>query len=379
MSGLDIAGRYHFIGIGGAGMSVVAELLASRGARVSGSDRADSPVLERLRGLGITVFAGHDPAHVPADAVVVVSTAIRESNPELAAARGRGQRVVHRSEALALAATGMRFVGVAGAHGKTTTSGMLAVALRSAGADPSVAVGGVVPQFGSGAHLGAGDVFVAEADESDGSFLNYSPSVEVVTNVEPDHLDRYGSREAFEAVFAEFASRLVPGGALVACAEDPGAARLASHARERGITTITYGRPGRCAQRPDAAIEDVDSTASGSTARVEWDGQAAVLRLAVAGEHNVLNATAALLAGAALGVGLPEMAAGLASFTGTARRFEERGRVGSRRLFDDYAHHPTEVAAALRQARVVAGAGGVTVVFQPHLYSRTRIFAGLAF
>lgn len=375
MSGLDIAGRYHFIGIGGAGMSVVAELLASRGARVSGSDRADSPVLERLRGLGITVFAGHDPAHVPADAVVVVSTAIRESNPELAAARGRGQRVVHRSEALALAATGMRFVGVAGAHGKTTTSGMLAVALRSAGADPSVAVGGVVPQFGSGAHLGAGDVFVAEADESDGSFLNYSPSVEVVTNVEPDHLDRYGSREAFEAVFAEFASRLVPGGALVACAEDPGAARLASHARERGITTITYGRPGHCAQRPDAAIEDVDSTASGSTARVEWDGQAAVLRLAVAGEHNVLNATAALLAGAALGVGLPEMAAGLASFTGTARRFEERGRVGSRRLFDDYAHHPTEVTAALRQARVVAGAGGVTVVFQPHLYSRTRIFA----
>ena len=169
-----IEGHFHFIGIGGAGMSVVAELLAARGARVTGSDRADSDVLVRLNEKGIRAFVGHDATHVDDDATVVVSTAIRESNPELARARELGLDVIHRSQALALAASGMRFVGVAGAHGKTTTSGMIAVGLRAAGLDPSVAVGGIVPQFGSGAHLGTSDVFVAEADESDGSFLNYT-------------------------------------------------------------------------------------------------------------------------------------------------------------------------------------------------------------
>ena len=242
MSEPSLQDRFHLIGVGGAGMSVVAELLVSRGAVVAGSDREESQVLDHLRSVGVRVDVGHDASHVDPEAVVVVSSAIREDNPELAVARRRGQLVIHRSQALALAASGMRFVAVAGAHGKTSTSGMLAIALRACGLDPSVAVGGVLPQLGTGAHLGGGEVFVAEADESDGSFLNYSPAIEIVTNVEPDHLDRYHSREEFEEIFVEFVRRLVPGGLLVACAEDPGAARLANTAKSLGARVVTYGR-----------------------------------------------------------------------------------------------------------------------------------------
>ena len=205
---------FHLIGIGGAGMSVVAQLLAARGARVSGSDAHGSPAFDHLSDLGITTHLGHDAANVPAGSTVVVSTAIKGTNPELAEARRRDQEVIHRSQALALAAQGLDFVAVAGAHGKTTTSGMLAEALTDAGADPSFAIGGVVRALGTGAHLGGGSSLVAEADESDRSFLNYTPRVEIVTNVEPDHLDTYGTTEAFEAAFVDFAHRLVPGGLL---------------------------------------------------------------------------------------------------------------------------------------------------------------------
>lgn len=370
-----IEGHFHFIGIGGAGMSVVAELLAARGARVTGSDRADSDVLARLNEKGIRAFVGHDATHVDDDATVVVSTAIRESNPELARARELGLDVIHRSQALALAASGMRFVGVAGAHGKTTTSGMIAVGLRAAGLDPSVAVGGIVPQFGSGAHLGTSDVFVAEADESDGSFLNYTPSIEVVTNVEPDHLDRYGTREAFEAIFVDYAKRLVPGGLLVCCAEDAGTARLSESARELGIRVVTYGRPDKSVVDADVTICDVEMTSSSCRARVSYGDISAELSLGVSGVHNILNAVGAWIAGVELGVEPGLMASSLAGFTGTARRFELRGTVGDRRVFDDYAHHPTEVSVAIEQARLVADGADVTVVFQPHLYSRTRLFA----
>ncbi|WP_438271457.1 UDP-N-acetylmuramate--L-alanine ligase [Schaalia turicensis] len=356
-------------------MSVVAELLAARGARVTGSDRADSDVLARLNEKGIRAFVGHDATHVDDDATVVVSTAIRESNPELARARELGLDVIHRSQALALAASGMRFVGVAGAHGKTTTSGMIAVGLRAAGLDPSVAVGGIVPQFGSGAHLGTSDVFVAEADESDGSFLNYTPSIEVVTNVEPDHLDRYGTREAFEAIFVDYAKRLVPGGLLVCCAEDAGTARLSESARELGIRVVTYGRPDKSVVDADVTICDVEMTSSSCRARVSYGDISAELSLGVPGVHNILNAVGAWIAGVELGVEPGLMASSLAGFTGTARRFELRGTVGDRRVFDDYAHHPTEVSVAIEQARLVADGADVTVVFQPHLYSRTRLFA----
>lgn len=370
-----IEGSFHLIGIGGAGMSVVAELLKERGAQVSGSDRADSEALERLKALGVECFIGHDEANVPEGAVVVVSTAIRETNPELMIARRRSQRIIHRSQALALAASGMRFLAVAGAHGKTTTSGMTAVALRAAGLDPSVAVGGIIPQFGSGAHLGAGDVFVAEADESDASFLNYRPAVEIVTNVEPDHLDRYGTPEAFEAVFVDFAKRLAPGGLLIACAEDPGAARLAASARGLGIRVLAYGRPESSRIAPDVEIHELEVTARSARAILRSGGRSVRIALSVPGEHNVLNAAAAWAAGVELGVEPQAMASCLEAFTGTARRFEARGEVGGRRVFDDYAHHPTEVAAAIAEARLVAEGAPVVVLFQPHLFSRTRIFA----
>ena len=375
MSEPTLEDRFHLIGIGGAGMSVVAELLASRGATVEGSDREESAVLEHLRSVGVRAFVGHEASHVDPTSVVVVSTAIREDNPELAIARERGQLVMHRSQALALAATGMRFVAVAGAHGKTSTSGMLAIALAACGLDPSVAVGGVLPQLGTGAHLGGGDVFVAEADESDGSFLNYSPAIEIVTNVEPDHLDRYHSREEFEQIFVEFARRMVPGGLLVTCAEDEGAVRLADAARAEGLRVVTYGRAERALCEVDVAISDVQVSAHGARARLAWGEHSAELVMSVPGEHNVLNAAGAWAAGIECGLEPQAVADGLGRFTGAARRFEARGQVGTRRLFDDYAHHPTEVEAAIREARVVADGAQVTVVFQPHLYSRTRIFA----
>ena len=236
-------------------------------------------------------------------------------------------------------------------------------------------VGGVLPQLGTGAHLGGGEVFVAEADESDGSFLNYSPAIEIVTNVEPDHLDRYHSREEFEEIFVEFVRRLVPGGLLVACAEDPGAARLADTAKSLGARVVTYGREEHSQCEADVLICDVSVDAEGASASLAWGPRRARLRLAVPGEHHVLNAAAAWVAGIECGVEPQAMADGLGTYAGAARRFESRGAVGGRRLFDDYAHHPTEVKAAIEQARVVAAGGEVTVVFQPHLYSRTRIFA----
>ncbi len=356
---------HHLIGIGGAGMSVVAELLAARGNAVQGSDARHSAVLDRLAEQGIATFVGHDAGHVGPGMVVVVSTAIRADNPELVRARGLGLEVVHRSEALARAAAGMDFVAVAGAHGKTTTSAMIAVALREAGLDPSWAIGGTVVGVGSGAHLGSGRVFVAEADESDRSFLNYSPRIAVVTNVEPDHLDHYGSEEAFIAAFHDFLARIVPGGLLVACRDDAGASGLLDVARARGIRCVSYGRSAPSG--PDDIAVDGDDVVVG--------GRREPLVLRVAGDHNRLNAAAALAVGLELGVDLPTMTRSLAAFTGTGRRFEERGRRSGVVVVDDYAHHPTEVAATLGAARAAAGDGRVLVLFQPHLFSRTRQFA----
>ncbi|MFC4556375.1 UDP-N-acetylmuramate--L-alanine ligase [Georgenia faecalis] len=367
-----MADAAHLIGIGGAGMSPVAELLAARGWAVSGSDARDSAVLDRLRAHGIDAHAGHDAAHVPDGALVVVSTAVRPTNPELVHARERGLRVVHRSEALALAAQGQELVAVAGAHGKTTTSAMIAVALTALGLDPSFAIGGEVLALGTGAHLGTGRAFVAEADESDGSFLNYRPAVAVVTNVEPDHLDHYGSRAAFEQAFVDFAGRVLPGGLLVACADDAGGLALARRVPGR---VLTYGTVEAPLDGPHVRLLDVVTGPTGSRARLVTDDGDVPLELAVGGEHNLLNATAAWCAGVAVGADPVAMAAALGTFTGTARRFQARGEAGGVRVVDDYAHHPTEVAATLRTARLAAGEGRVIALFQPHLYSRTRTFA----
>jgi UDP-N-acetylmuramate--alanine ligase len=381
-------GRVHLIGVGGAGVSVVARLLAARGLTVQGADAVDGPMLSTLRADGIRVWVGHDAAHVvaadgtPTVDTVVVSSAVRESNPELAAARAAGIRVLHRSEALASLMLGQRAVAVAGAHGKTTTSAMIATTLRACGVDASFAIGGTVlvrDRAGTltavpGGHRGTSDILVAEADESDGSFLNYAPTVAVVTNVEPDHLDHYGTREAFDAAFVAFAARLRAGGVLVACADDDGAARLAAAHRGNGGTVVTYGTdPGA-----DVVIRDIVTGADGATGTVmggPLGSEPHVLRLSVPGAHNVLNAAAAVVAAALLGVPAADAASGAAAFAGTGRRFESRGEAGGVRVVDDYAHHPTEIEALLRAARPVAGEGRLLVLFQPHLFSRTRIFA----
>ena len=373
-------GRVHLIGVGGAGMSAVAALLAARGLTVSGSDATDGPALAGLRDAGVTVHVGHDAAYVAGADTVVVSSAVRESNLELAAARAAGLRVLHRSQALAALMADRDTVAVAGAHGKTTTSAMIATALLAAGRDPSFAIGGTVlpPLAGadesagavpSGARAGDGP-FVAEADESDGSFLNYAPLVAVVTNVEPDHLDHWGTREAFEDAFAAFVRRVRPGGLLVACADDEGAARLVARVPP-GLAVTTYGRTPTA----DVLVGPTTAAADGAWVTPVTDADGTVqLRLAVPGEHNGLDAAAAFVALRRLGLTGREAAAGLAAFRGTGRRFEDRGTAGGVRVVDDYAHHPTEVAALLRAARQVTD-GRLVVLFQPHLYSRTRTFA----
>ncbi|OLT46778.1 UDP-N-acetylmuramate--L-alanine ligase [Cellulosimicrobium sp. CUA-896] len=380
VTSLDALGTVHLVGVGGAGMSVVARLLAARGVPVQGSDARESDTLAALRADGVRVWAGHDAAHVAGADTLVVSSAVRETNPELAAARAAGLRVLHRSEALAALMAQSRAVAVAGAHGKTTTSAMLATVLRGAGLDPSFAIGSTVVTAGgpvAGGHLGRGDVLVAEADESDGSFLNYAPDVAVVTNVEPDHLDHYGSREAFEQAFVDFAARVRPGGVLVACADDAGSLALARAHAARGGAVVTYGSSADA----DLRVHDVRPEADGGVGATLEGAVAdhvvgpARLRLRVPGRHNVLNATAAVAAAVLLGVAPADAVGAAHDFLGTGRRFEARGTAGGVRVVDDYAHHPTEIAALLAAARPVAGDGRVVVLFQPHLYSRTRAFA----
>ncbi|KON71866.1 hypothetical protein M768_17960 [Cellulosimicrobium cellulans F16] len=379
---LEELGTVHLVGVGGAGMSVVARLLVAHGVRVQGSDARESETLAALRADGVRVWAGHDAAHVAGADTVVVSSAVRESNPELSAARAAGLRVLHRSQALASLMVRGRSVAVAGAHGKTTTSAMIATVLRGAGLDPSFAIGGTVLTADgpvAGGHLGS-DVLVAEADESDGSFLNYAPDVAVVTNVEPDHLDHYGSRAAFEQAFVDFAARIVPGGTLVACADDLGARELAVAHAEGGGAVVTYGTSADA----DVRVSDVRPTTDDGRAGVRASLRGAVgtsaldgleLRLRVPGHHNVLNATAAVATAVVLGVDASAAVAAAHGFLGTGRRFEARGEAGGVRVVDDYAHHPTEVAALLAAARPVAAGGRVLVLFQPHLYSRTATFA----
>jgi UDP-N-acetylmuramate--alanine ligase len=373
MTGTTLAERVHLIGIGGAGMSGIARILLARGTTVSGSDAKDSRTVLALRALGADVAVGHDAAHLPeAPATVVVSSAIRPANPELAAARERGLAVVHRAQALAALTAGRRLAAVTGTAGKTSTTSMLTVALQHSGLDPSFAIGGDLAASGSGAHEGSGDVFVVEADESDASFLAFSPTVAVVTNVEADHLDHYGSADAYVAAFEEFLDRIVPGGALVTCVDDPGAAALAARAAERGIRVCRYGRDAAA----DAQLVDFRPDGTGARIVLRHLGTQRRLRLAVPGEHMALNALGALLAGVELGADVEGLLAGLAAFDGVRRRFEFRGRAAGVAVYDDYAHHPSKVAAQLRAAREVAGGTGrVVVAFQPHLYSRTRQFA----
>lgn len=371
------AGPVHVIGIGGAGMSGIARILLAQGARVSGSDAKDSRRLAALRALGATVFVGHDAAQLGDTATVIISTAIKDTNPELAGARKRGIPVISRAVALASLMSGFTGVAVAGTHGKTTTTSMLTVALQHCGADPSFAIGSELSESGSNAHLGSGDLFVAEADESDGSFLLLGARVGIVTNVEPDHLDYWGSFEAVTAAFGEFALGLRDhGGFLVACLDDPGASALAESAAAQGVDVRAYGTAPGADLRVRLLSGEGGARAGGWTFDVSCRGiRSRAVTLRVPGRHNVLNAAAALACGMGLGYPEAELIAGLESFAGTRRRFEFRGQVGGIRVYDDYAHHPTEIAATLRAAREVAGAGQLVVAFQAHHYYRTALFA----
>jgi UDP-N-acetylmuramate--alanine ligase len=364
----------HLVGIGGAGMSGLARLLLRRGAVVSGSDVRDSRRLAALRALGARVVVGHDPAHLGDAETLIFSRAIPDDNPEVVAARAGGLRVIPRAVALAGLTEGFRTLAVAGAHGKTTTTCMAIVALQACGLDPSFVIGGDLDEAGSNAHPGSADVFVVEADENDGAFLHLSPLVAVVTNVEPEHLDHYGTPEAVTAAFEAFVGRIGPAGCLVACADDPGAARLAGLARARGggPTVTTYG------ESPDADVRvELPMVSSwSSTCEIVVRGRRlGELTVQVAGRHNLVNAAGALAAGLELGLPAAGLREGLASFSGVRRRFEPKGEVGGVRVVDDYANHPTKVAAVLRAARDVAGGGRVVVAFQPDQYSRTAAFA----
>ncbi|PVG82804.1 UDP-N-acetylmuramate--L-alanine ligase [Nocardioides gansuensis] len=367
----DQLGSTHFIGIGGAGLSAIARIMAARGLPVTGSDDQDTPFLPALRELGVTCHLGYDPAHLGDADTVVVTTAAREDNPEVVEARRRGLRLLPRSAGLAAVMAGQRVLAVAGTHGKTTTTGLLTSALLAAGAHPTYAVGGVLTATGRNADAGSDDLFVAEADESDGAFLVYRPHAAIVTNVEADHLDNWGTEEAYRQAFDDFAATLDRDGFLVCCADDEGAAALAASARAAGLETITVGESEGCDLRA------VDPVFEGSTSRcrvVRGGRDLGELRLAIPGRHYLLDALAALAMGLRLGFSFDDLVLGLAGFTGTGRRMELKGEAAGVRVYDSYAHHPVEIAGDLQAARSIVGEGQLVVAFQPHLVSRTRIF-----
>ena len=366
--------RVHFIGIGGAGMSGIAKIMLSQGIEVSGSDLKESTVTENLRTMGAKIFIGHKAENVEGVDLLVLSTAIAADNPERAAALGQEIPTMARAEALALLMNGKRSVAVAGTHGKTTTTSMLTVALQSAGLDPSFAIGGMINASGVNAYFGTGEIFVAEADESDGSFLAYKPLGAVITNIELDHVDHFADLESIYALFEEFIGSIAFNGFLIACGDDPGVRELLERIKSMGrsdLTITTYGEGEN-----DWQITRIALNAGSSAARVLHNGKViGELELQVPGHHNLLNALAALAASDALNIPARSILDGLATFTGSRRRFELKGEVGGVRVVDDYGHHPTEIRVTLETARRYVGAGRLIVIFQPHRYSRTQAFA----
>ncbi|MCI4010247.1 UDP-N-acetylmuramate--L-alanine ligase [Brevibacterium sp. ZH18] len=366
-------GAVHFIGIGGSGMSGIARIMVMNGVPVSGSDAKGSAVVEVLRTLGARVEIGHSVDNLGAADTLVISSAIRKDNPELVEAQRRGMRILHRSGALASLMANKTAVAVAGTHGKTTTTSMTTVALQACGLDPSFVIGGVLSTTGTNAHLGTGDVFVAEADESDGSFLLYEPAIGILTNVEADHLDHYGTPEKVREAFIEFCDGIgARGGTIIACADDPGSLDVATHARDKGISVILYGT----SKDADIRLRELESgLVSEFVLDVPGHDGPLSVSLRQPGAHNARNATAAIAVAHSLGADVEKAAVGLGNYGGTRRRFEERGIAGGVRVIDDYAHHPTELRAVLSAARgVVTDGGRVWAIFQPHLYSRTMEF-----
>ncbi|WP_332664440.1 UDP-N-acetylmuramate--L-alanine ligase [Aeromicrobium sp.] len=362
-------GAVHFVGIGGAGLSAIARLMAQQGIQVSGSDANESAVVEALRDEGITCFVGHDAMHLAGVDTVIASTAVREDNPEIVEAQRRGLRLWPRSAGMRSLMEGRRTTAVAGTHGKTTTTGMLTCALIAAGAEPSFAIGAEVASLGANARLGRSDLFVAEADESDGAFLHYSPEGAIVTNVDADHLDNYGTVEAYAAAFDEFIASV--SGFVVLNADDPGARALVAPARERGLEVLLAGFAEDADLRGrDLVVEGSSSTFSASLHGVDLGP----VRLSVPGAHYAQDALLALGAGLLLGEHVDLLAAGLTAYTGANRRMQLLGAAGGVRVYDSYAHHPTEIRADLAAARSIAAGDRLVVAYQPHLVSRTRLY-----
>lgn len=363
-------GRVHFVGIGGAGMSAIAHMMHANGVTVTGSDRGENYNTAALHAKGVRVFVGHDAANVGEADTVVITGALSPDNPEYLRARELGLPVLHRSQALAWLARGKRLVAVAGAHGKTTSMGLLVTGLLELGQDPSFVNGSVIEPVGVSSAPGTDDVFAIEADESDKSFLLYDTSIALITNVDPEHLDFYGSREHFMEAFAQFAR-----GArelLVISSDDPGALEVCAVLQAGGSSNPirTFG----FAEGSDVRIVSVD-TSGPAVIEVEIEGKRYRETLGVFGRYNAVNAAGALAVLTGLGFEPAAALKGIARFTGTQRRFEFHGEHGGVRVYDDYAHHPTEVEALLTSARDVAGDGKLIVVHQPHLYSRTKMFA----
>lgn len=362
----EIPGTVHFVGIGGAGMSGIAHLFLTAGHRVTGSDIRATDTVEALRALGVPVAIGHTADAVADADTLVVTGAIAEDNPEFLAARSGGIPVVHRAVALAWLTRRSRLVAVAGAHGKTTSTAMIVEALRALGADPSFVNGGVIRSIGTSAAAGTGELFIVEADESDGSFSLYDTAVALITNVDPDHLDHFGSLEAFERAFVGFGSRASEFVAI--SSDDAGAVAITPRLDSRRI--VTFGQ----AANADVRVEDV-RTGMTVAFSLRFQGTDYPVALRVPGVHNALNAAGAFAVLTGLGFVAEEVVAAIETFGGTERRFELRGEVGGVRVYDDFAHHPTEVRAALAAARGAVGEGRLIPIFQPHLFSRTRMLA----
>jgi UDP-N-acetylmuramate--alanine ligase len=362
-------GTVHLIGIGGVGMGGLARLLLTRGVPVTGSELREWPALAALRALGGTVHMAHQASNLDGVDTVVYSTAIPQDHVEIVEARRRGLRVLHRSEALAAAMTGRRTIAVAGTHGKTTTTSIMTVILQHAGEDPSFVIGGEISAAGSNGHHGSGGYFVAEADESDKSFLIYRPHVAIVTNIEGDHLNNWGDLTGLKAGFLEFAELTDADGFVVTCADDEGVQELIIGLRAAGRTVYTYGE----SEGADLRLTDMVSSAQGVRYQATLDGKPlGEITLALPGRHMGLNSAAAVLTAMRLGIPLQKITEALASFPGVRRRFERKGTIAGVRVYDEYAYHPTSVKAALRTLREVAGDGRLVVVFQPYRVYRTR-------
>jgi UDP-N-acetylmuramate--alanine ligase len=361
----------HFIGIGGAGMSGIARICIDRGLAVSGSDAKASTTLAALALQGAKVHVGHDGSHLAEAKTVVISSAIREQNPELIAARERGLQIRTRAQALATLLDGYTSIAVAGTHGKTTTTSMLTITLQGLGMDPSFAIGGTPHDSRANSHHGTGSIFVVEADESDGSFVEYHPDYAIITNVEVDHVDHFADEGAITAAFEALVKTVKTG--VILCGDDPGSARLATFARGCGLDTYIYGE----SDGSDLRISHIHTGSEKSFYRATWQGSVlGEVSLAIPGLHNVHNSAAALAMSLVLKAPASDAIKHLGEFTGVGRRFELRGSARGIQVVDDYAHHPTEVRATIATARLVAKerAGRVIVIFQPHRYSRTAAF-----